>query len=70
MPRRGGVGHSRWASSPRSSHGHSHQAVPPVIQTSFLVREVDLRSRVSSARAGHRGVDAGSCNGCEIEISA
>jgi len=29
MPRRGGVGHSRWASSPRSSHGHSHEAVRP-----------------------------------------
>ena len=35
-----------------------------------LVREVDARSRRLLGRAlGIREVDAGSCNGCEIEIS-
>jgi Ni,Fe-hydrogenase III small subunit len=35
-----------------------------------LVREVDLRSRRLFGRTlGIREVDAGSCNGCEIEIS-
>jgi Ni,Fe-hydrogenase III small subunit len=39
-------------------------------QIVHLVREVDRRSRRLFGRAlGIREVDAGSCNGCEIEIS-
>jgi len=47
------------------------EAVPPGDpQIVHLVREVDLRSRRLFGRAlAIREVDAGSCNGCEIEIS-
>ena len=47
------------------------EAFPPGDpQIVHLVREVDLRSRRLFGRAlGIREVDAGSCNGCEIEIS-
>jgi len=47
------------------------EAVPPGDpDIVHLVREVDLRSRRLFGRAlAIREVDAGSCNGCEIEIS-
>src|SRR5438034_11592674 len=47
------------------------EAIPPGDpQIVHLVREVDRRSRRLFGRAlGIREVDAGSCNGCEIEIS-
>src|SRR5439155_19497850 len=46
------------------------EAIPPGDpQIVHLVREVDRRSRRLFGRAlGIREVDAGSCNGCEIEI--
>jgi Ni,Fe-hydrogenase III small subunit len=47
------------------------EAIPPGdAEIIHLVHEVDLRSRRLFGRAlGIREVDAGSCNGCEIEIS-
>src|SRR5438552_18382923 len=47
------------------------EAIPPGDpQIVHLVREVDRRSRRLFGRAlGIREVDAGSCNGCEIEIT-
>jgi Ni,Fe-hydrogenase III small subunit len=47
------------------------EAIPPGDpDIVHLVREVDARSRRLLGRAlGIREVDAGSCNGCEIEIS-
>ena len=46
------------------------EAIPPGDpQIVHLVREVDRRSRRLFGRAlGIREVDAGSCNGCEVEI--
>jgi len=47
------------------------EAIPPGdAEILHLVHEVDLRSRRLFGRSlGIREVDAGSCNGCEIEIS-
>ena len=47
------------------------EAIPPGdAEIIHLVHEVDLRSRRLFGRSlGIREVDAGSCNGCEIEIS-
>src|SRR5436305_13408991 len=47
------------------------EAIPPGDpQIVHLVREVDRRSRRLFGRAlGIREVDAGSCNGCEVEIT-
>ena len=41
------------------------------IQLEIIARQVDARARKLFARSLHiREVDAGSCNGCELEISA